>query len=239
MKVMKEILAIYFRVIKYHPQSALFPAVLRGLAKYAEHINTEFVRDLVASLSILLAEDQLLPEHNLQAIHAVLRITRTSAGVLAVEDRMLGIALYKSLLHLPTSDSHAESLLGSMSQLLLHKRQYSTDLVMAFAKRCLQVAFHSPRPLMQSLIYFVKVLTNTYPALASRMFEDDEETSYCAGFVPETDDPSLAQASDFNWELRALRELEPKLVNSLINKNWSEDLSKTPVKYYQSLKDLV
>lgn len=165
-------------------------------------------------------------------------MTRSSEGVLAIEDRMLGMALYKALLHLPITESHAESLLVSLTQLLFHKRQFSVDLVMAFAKRILQVAFHCSRPLMQALIYFVKVLMNTYPKLASRLIDDEDEAAYSAVYAPESDDPSLVQANDFNWELKALAELEPKLVKSLIQKNWTDDLSKTPVKYYQSIRGI-
>mmetsp|Transcript_19944 Transcript_19944/g.36887 ORF Transcript_19944/g.36887 Transcript_19944/m.36887 type:complete len:506 (-) Transcript_19944:3187-4704(-) len=235
MKILKEILDIYFRIIKLYPQSHLFPAVLKGISRYAEYINTDFMRDLVVHLGALLADEQLPPEHNLQAIHAVLRITKSSAGVLLIEDRMLGIALYKAMLHVPTTQSHAESLLTSLTFLLLNKRQYSADLVMAFAKRMLQIAYHCSRPLMKAIIYFLKVLVNTYPKLASRMQDEDEETSYSAGYVWDAEDPSLVQANDFHWELKALAELEPKLVKSLLQKNWSDDLSKTPVKFYQTM----
>lgn len=242
LNTLREIVAIYFKIIKDCPKSHLFPSVLRGVGKYASILNVELVKDLIKTLLDMLSSGELVGESRLQCIQTCLMISNSSGNRIKVEDRDLTMTLYDSLLFLPTSLKEQTVLVNCLSTYFLDRKQFSYEVVAAFIKRLLSVAFHSDVDMLKALVCIVKKMAQKYPRTCG-LFDSDDYEEEQDMYLPEVDDPHLANASSSSVvnEMKALLSIKDNelqtLLKGLLNFNAGDIrepthyLSSKPIKF--------
>ena len=236
-KTLKEVLAVYFRILKYFPRSHLLKSVLRGLTKYTQLLNIEMISDLVKTLLELIKHNTVTGENYLQCVQSSIQILNTSQLALNIEERSFVHILYKALLSPPTSLSAQLIFVRALSWLLLYKKQYSYEIVCAFLKRILQMSFHCSESLMCALLCLVKKILGKYPRTLS-LFEDDEEAEVYNG---ELEDPALSNASTSSVlkEIELLKTVDSSQARTMIKNltNIRQVDTKKPEEYLNASND--
>ncbi|VDD76294.1 unnamed protein product [Mesocestoides corti] len=102
-EILKEILFVYFKILKTTKDSELLSAVLAGLSTYAHIINVDYVENLLQLISIFVANPKTSLHDGLHCVHTALTILNTSSAT--------------SVLHVdPTRFyNHLYALLGQMA----------------------------------------------------------------------------------------------------------------------------
>lgn len=172
--------------------------------------------DLVKHLLRLLESGILKGDNQLQCIQSSIKILSVIGETTNMEHRTLIQVLYSSMLSIPTSIEAQRTYIKALYWLLLNKKQYSFELVAAYLKRILQVAYHSDLPLMRALIALAKYVINTYPKAANLLEQDDEGGAEI--YMAEAEDPLLCNASSSNllYEVKALKSVNDKEVQTIL-----------------------
>lgn len=217
LNTLREIIAIYFKIIKDCPKSHLFPSVLRGIGKYASILNVELVRDLIKTLLDMLNLGELVGESRLQCIQTCLMISNLGGDVVKVEDRELTMTLYDALLYSPTILQEQNVLIKCLSTYFLDRKQFSYEAVAAFIKRLLSVAFHADLNMMKALLCIAKKMVQKYPKARS-LFDGEDYEEEQDMYLPEIEDPHLANASTSSVakEMKALATIKDNELQTLL-----------------------
>lgn len=178
-------------IIKKHYNTNLLQPALKGLAKYSGSLNIEIILDLVKNLISLVKEDKIKGPNRFHCIFSCIKIISTSHALLKFEDKDLTKILYNALLFPPTDKSSQKIMISALSWLLIEQKQYSFDLISAFLKRIMQIAFHCDLPLMKSFLCLSKQVMCKFNKAYLLMEADDSSDS----FLPLMNDPYLAQAA--------------------------------------------
>ncbi|KAL5104482.1 hypothetical protein TcWFU_006271 [Taenia crassiceps] len=98
-EILKEILFVYFKVLKTTKDSDLLSAVLAGLSTYAHVINVEYVESLLQLMSNFVTNPKTSLKDGLSSVHTALTIFNTSsaASVLKVDPTRFCNHLYTLL----------------------------------------------------------------------------------------------------------------------------------------------
>ncbi|CDS39810.1 nucleolar complex protein 3 [Echinococcus multilocularis] len=98
-EILKEILFVYFKVLKTTKDSDLLSAVLAGLSTYAHVINVEYVENLLQLMSNFVSNPKTSLQDGLNSVHTALTIFNTSsaASVLKVDPTRFYNHLYALL----------------------------------------------------------------------------------------------------------------------------------------------
>uniref|UniRef100_A0A915ET80 NOC3-like protein n=1 Tax=Echinococcus canadensis TaxID=519352 RepID=A0A915ET80_9CEST len=98
-EILKEILFVYFKVLKTTKDSNLLSAVLAGLSTYAHVINVEYVENLLQLMSNFVSNPKTSLQDGLNSVHTALTIFNTSsaASVLKVDPTRFYNHLYALL----------------------------------------------------------------------------------------------------------------------------------------------
>ncbi|VDN97982.1 unnamed protein product [Rodentolepis nana] len=98
-QILKEILFIYFTILKSTQDSELLSAVLAGLSTYAHIINVEYVENLLQLMSSFVANPKTGLEDGLHAVHTALTILNcsTAASILRIDPTRFSNHLYALL----------------------------------------------------------------------------------------------------------------------------------------------
>ncbi|EUB58801.1 Nucleolar complex protein [Echinococcus granulosus] len=98
-EILKEILFVYFKVLKTTKDSDLLSAVLAGLSTYAHVINVEYVENLLQLMSNFVSNPKTSLQDGLNSVHTALTIFNTSsaASVLRVDPTRFYNHLYALL----------------------------------------------------------------------------------------------------------------------------------------------
>jgi hypothetical protein len=96
----------------------------------------------------------------------------------------------------------------------VEQKQFSFDLVSAFLKRMLQIAFHCDLPLARSFLCLTKQVMMKFPKSSSLLEEDESAGQYNLS-IP---DPYLAEArsSSLIPEINLLKCMQDKQIEALI-----------------------
>jgi hypothetical protein len=198
-------------------------------------LNIEIVLDLVKNLLDLLKEKKIKSINRFHCIFACIRIISSTQQVLKFEDKDLTKILYNALLVPPSDRPSQRIMIQGLSWLLVEQKQFSYDLVSAFLKRIMQVAFHCDLELMRSLLCLSKQIMLKFPK-SSSLLEEDESTGHYNASIP---DPYLAEASSSSLvsELSLLKTIKDSQVSALI-KSLSSKLPSTskPLDYLNSFE---
>ena len=93
-RILEHVFVSYARVVKRGAHSPLLPAVLRGVAKFAHHVNVELLLDLYANLRDLLSAGGLSDASSLMCVHALLQLLSGHGQALAVDAKEVQRVLY-------------------------------------------------------------------------------------------------------------------------------------------------
>ena len=164
---------------------------LKGLSKYCGMLNVEIVLDLVKNLLSLLKEQKVKGDNKFHCMHSCIKIISTTQHALNFEDKDFTQILYGSLLCPPLLVSSQRMLIYSLSWLLIQQKQYSYELIAAFLKRILQIAFHVDLKLMKAMLCLGKQILCKFPKAYLLLESDETADSYLSHMA----DPYLAQAA--------------------------------------------
>ena len=228
-KTLREVLSIYFFIIKKSYNSPLLIPTLKGLSKFCGMLNIEIVLDLVKNLLSLLKENKVKGENKFYCIHSCIKIISSTSHALNYEDKDLSQVLYNSLLSPPIELNCQKIFIESLSWLLLKQKQYSYDLVSAFIKRILQVAFHCDIKLMKALLCVGKQMLSKFPK-AYMLLEFDEDDD----FNPTVKEAYSAQAASSTIlpELKAFANVFDAQVSQIVKTYYNKNaIDKKPLDY--------
>ncbi|KAM7538026.1 hypothetical protein Aperf_G00000078282 [Anoplocephala perfoliata] len=95
-EILKEVLFVYFTILKSTQDSELFSATMAGLSTYAHVINVEYVENLLQLMSTFVENPKTSLEDGLHAIHTALTVLNNSAAasVLKIDPTRFSNHLY-------------------------------------------------------------------------------------------------------------------------------------------------
>ncbi|VDM01680.1 unnamed protein product [Schistocephalus solidus] len=79
-QILKEILFVYFKILKTTSDSNLLSAVLAGLSTYAHVINVEYVENLLQLCNGVLSNERSIIQDSLHCVHTALSILNSSSA---------------------------------------------------------------------------------------------------------------------------------------------------------------
>ena len=163
--LIKEVLAIYFDVLKNKSESPLLRSVFLGLPSFTQYVNVEIVWDLINVLReyLKMTMDQGEEDSDIIKKKKNFNVSNVLSGLLCafqlidvgagnafnVEEKDFIDALYAVVLRLVSGDhAHSDFLafLKCMTIVFINRRQYSIDLVNAFLKRLAVAQVHLAGP---------------------------------------------------------------------------------------------
>ncbi|KAK0228505.1 nucleolar complex-associated protein-domain-containing protein, partial [Armillaria fumosa] len=232
-ETLKLLFVLYFSILKFPTTTALLPAALEGVSKFAHLVNVDFFKDLLQVLKGLIERDTTLGDEESTDeifIHHRLLCIITAFDLLSGQGEALNIDLGDFITHLyallqplslmPSIDSISSGGPGRTEKSLADKLFRALNIIFsprtlgttapswrsaAFAKRLLGAAFHWPPAVTLRTLSFVSGLLLKDEKLQSLLFT--EERSLDGVYRPDIDDPQLCNPFGTTlWELYALRD---------------------------------
>ncbi|KAJ7582746.1 nucleolar complex-associated protein-domain-containing protein [Mycena floridula] len=234
-ETLKLLFVLYFRILKNPTPTALLPAALEGISRYAHLVNIDFFRDLIAVLKGLVALETYQVENDDEEIELVsaqstklrLRCIVTAFELLSGQGESLNIDLSDFITHLyamipslgllpeietPSDNQKNDTLADLLFRVLniVFSARASgpsspTWRSAAFAKRLLSVSLHWPSNTALRALEFVRVLLSKDFKL--RALLSTEDRTFDGVYRPDVDDPQLCNPLGTSlWELYALQD---------------------------------
>ncbi|KAK0459691.1 nucleolar complex-associated protein-domain-containing protein [Desarmillaria tabescens] len=232
-ETLKLLFVLYFSILKFPTPTALLPAALEGVSKFAHLVNVDFFKDLLQVLKGLIERDTMPADEESTDeifIHHRLLCIITAFDLLSGQGEALNIDLGDFITHLyallqplslmpsihstpPGSPGRAEKSLADKLfralNVIFSPRTLGTTAPSwrsaAFAKRLLGAAFHWPPAVTLRTLNFVSGLLLKDEKLQSLLFT--EERSLDGVYRSDIDDPQLCNPFGTTlWELYALRD---------------------------------
>ncbi|KAK0210717.1 nucleolar complex-associated protein-domain-containing protein [Desarmillaria ectypa] len=232
-ETLKLLFVLYFSILKFPAPTALLPAALEGVSKFAHLVNVDFFKDLLQVLKGLVEHDTPPADEESTDeifIHRRLLCIITAFDLLSGQGEALNIDLGDFITHLyallqplslmPSIDSTPPGSPGRTEKSLADKLFRALNVVFsprtlgttapswrsaAFAKRLLGAAFHWPPAVTLRTLSFVSGLLLKDEKLQSLLFT--EERSLDGVYRSDIDDPQLCNPFGTTlWELYALRD---------------------------------
>uniref|UniRef100_A0A8C9SRY9 Nucleolar complex protein 3 homolog n=1 Tax=Scleropages formosus TaxID=113540 RepID=A0A8C9SRY9_SCLFO len=202
---------IYFRILKKAQKSALLPAVLEGLAKFAHLINLEFFDDLLNVLHNLIESEDLTYRESLHCIQTSFSVLSGQGDVLNIDPLKFYTHLYKMLLqlHAGVPNDDMGIVLQCLDVMLAKRRkQVSLQRALAFLKRLSTLALHVLPDSAVGLLASCRTLMHTFPRCDTLL---DNEAQGSGVYLPELDEPEYCNPQNTAlWELHTvLRHYHP------------------------------
>ncbi|XP_028929599.1 LOW QUALITY PROTEIN: nucleolar complex protein 3 homolog [Ornithorhynchus anatinus] len=196
----------FFRILKKAQKSALLPAVLEGLAKFAHLINVEFFDDLLMVLHTLIESGDLSYRESLHCVLTAFHILSGQGDVLNIDPLKFYTHLYKTLfkLHAGASNDDVGLALQCLDVMLTRRRkQVSQQRALAFLKRLSTLALHVLPNSGLGILATGRVVLHVFPK-TDLLFDNEGQGS--GVYLPELDEPEYCNAQNTAlWELHALR----------------------------------
>uniref|UniRef100_A0A8C9WLC6 Nucleolar complex protein 3 homolog n=1 Tax=Scleropages formosus TaxID=113540 RepID=A0A8C9WLC6_SCLFO len=196
---------IYFRILKKAQKSALLPAVLEGLAKFAHLINLEFFDDLLNVLHNLIESEDLTYRESLHCIQTSFSVLSGQGDVLNIDPLKFYTHLYKMLLqlHAGVPNDDMGIVLQCLDVMLAKRRkQVSLQRALAFLKRLSTLALHVLPDSAVGLLASCRTLMHTFPRCDTLL---DNEAQGSGVYLPELDEPEYCNPQNTAlWELHTV-----------------------------------
>jgi len=167
-EIVKELMGVYFFILKMDSESSLLPVALDGLAKFAPLINLELVLELISLLSDRVGE--LTDRSALRSIHAALCCLEGRGQAIEFDCSNFYQRLYNcmwDLLNPRHRDDLLPLVLKCLDLMLKQKKRVAIGRVGAFAKRVLCTAIHLRSDQALALAHCVRGFISKYPHLDS------------------------------------------------------------------------
>ncbi|XP_038608589.1 nucleolar complex protein 3 homolog [Tachyglossus aculeatus] len=196
----------FFRIMKKAQKSALLPAVLEGLAKFAHLINVEFFDDLLMVLHTLIESGDISYRESLHCVQTAFHILSGQGDVLNIDPLKFYTHLYKTLfkLHAGASNDDVGVVLQCLDAMLTKRRkQVSQQRALAFLKRLSTLALHVLPNSSIGILATSRVMLHVFPK-TDLLFDNESQGS--GVYLPELDEPEYCNAQNTAlWELYALQ----------------------------------
>ena len=205
--LLTEVFTTYFRVLKQTRQSPLLPAVLKGLAKFAQLINLELVLDLLECLKRLIAEDadpQLPLESACHCLITAFSTLKAHGGAITIDVKEFYTHFYHLCMRAaePENHPHVPLLLDCVALMFQQNRQLALDRVASVVRRLSIVSLQLPAHAALATLHTLRAMLDRYPRVKQLL---DRETSASGAYLPEADDPDHCNAfASTSWELTLL-----------------------------------
>jgi len=192
--IIKEILGIYFIILKSKNDSPLLKGVFLGLPQFTQYVNVEIVWDLINVLREFLKvqteewESGFVTSTKKHSVSNVLtgllcsfQIIEIGAGTaFNVEEKDFLDTLYAVIQRLcesPASYAITDFLafLKCMTIVFIKRKQFSNELVHAFAKRLAILATQLYGLEQAGVLFLLKQIINKYSSVRSTLMEMDDE----------------------------------------------------------------
>lgn len=205
-EVIQAVFESYIRVIKQSPDSALLPAVLEGLAKFAHLINIEYFDSLFSALNGLLESGNLSTRENLHCMQTAFTILSGQGSVINIDPARFYKHFYNNMIpvHAGTIAETVPVVLDCLDVMISKRRkQVSQQRILAFIKRLTTLS------LQQNSGGAVAYLSAVRQYIHSFKYSDvlyDNEVQGSGVYLPYLEDPEHCCAnSTVLWELHLLR----------------------------------
>lgn len=196
----------YIRVIKLAPDSALLPAVLEGLAKFAHLINIEYFDALFSALNGLIESGNLTTRESLHCMQTAFTILSGQGSVINIDPTNFYRHFYNNMVPVAADDqSETVTVVLQCLDAMINKRrkQVSQQRVLAFMKRLMTLS------LQQNPEGAVAFLAQARHMVHMYKYTDvlyDSEVQGSGVYLPYLEDPEHCCANSTQlWELHLLR----------------------------------
>lgn len=187
-----------------------------GIPQFTQFINMEIVFDLINVVrEFLNYELEQNPkrasafqiQNVLSALLCSFQIIEVGAGTsFNLEEKDFIDALYtviQRLIEYPTAYSNSDfyAFLKCMHLVFVEKRQYSNEIILAFARRLATLQAYLPRAEQAGILLLLKQMIEKYPSVKSAFFEYDEDSAdrgfgnNSLMYKADVNDPSITGAS--------------------------------------------
>lgn len=209
-KIMTQLFAIYFRILKKGRDSPLLSSTLAGLSNFAHLINLDFFDDLLTNLHTIVATHKGLTfENNLHCVHTTFAILSGQGSALNIDPMRFYGQLYKDLMFEITDILEDKSVIIPLFLKCVHKmivarsKQVSMSRLLAFSKRLATLALQQDSASAISILSSMRRLLLTSPK--TEILYENEGTG-SGVYLPEMDDPEYCKPeATALWDLNILR----------------------------------
>jgi len=209
-KIMTQLFAIYFRILKKGRDSPLLSSTLAGLSNFAHLINLDFFDDLLSNLhSIIATHRGLTFENSLHCVHTTFTILSGQGSALNIDPMRFYGQLYKDLLVELTRVLDDKSLVTPLFLKCIHKmivarsKQVSQHRLLAFTKRLATLALHQDHPTALAFLASLRKLLLLTPK-TELLYENEGLGS--GVYLYEMEDPEYCKPeASALWDLHLLK----------------------------------
>jgi len=209
-KIMTQLFAIYFRILKKGRDSPLLSSTLAGLSNFAHLINLDFFDDLLSNLhSIIATHRGLTFENSLHCVHTTFAILSGQGSALNIDPMRFYGQLYKDLLPEMTSVLKDQTSVTPLFLKCLHKmivarsKQVSPARLLAFTKRLATLSLHQDHPGALAFLAALRKLLILTPK-TELLYENEGLGS--GVYLPEMEDPEYCKPEAAAlWDLHLMR----------------------------------
>ncbi|XP_005089661.1 nucleolar complex protein 3 homolog [Aplysia californica] len=205
-EVIQAVFETYIRVIKLSPDSALLPAVLEGLAKFAHLINIEYFDSLFAALNGLIESGNLTTRESLHCMQTAFTILSGQGSVLNIDPARFYKHFYCNLVpvHAGETSETVPVVLQCLDVMISKRRkQVSQQRILAFIKRLTTISLQQNPEAAIALLAAVRQFVHSYK-YSDLLFDNDIQGS--GVYLPYLEDPEHCCANSASlWELHLLR----------------------------------
>jgi len=222
-KIMTQLFAIYFRILKKGRDSPLLGSTLAGLSTFAHLINLDFFDDLLSNLhSIIATHRGLTFENTLHCVHTTFAILSGQGSALNIDPMRFYGQMYKDLLVEMANVLGDKSSITPLFLKCIHKmliarsKQVSQPRLLAFAKRLATLSLHQDHPSSLSFLTALRKLLLLTPK-TEILYENEGLGS--GAFLPEMEDPEYCKPeATALWELHLAKRHYHPVVASVATK---------------------
>ncbi|XP_059147297.1 nucleolar complex protein 3 homolog [Physella acuta] len=205
-EIIQAVFETYIRVIKLASDSALLPAVLEGLAKFAHLINVEYFDSLFAAFNSLIESGLLTSRETLHCMQTAFTILSGQGSVINIDPANFYRHFYCTLLNVHAgSTSECASIVLTCLDSMINKRrrQISKQRILAFIKRLSTLSLQQTSAAALAYLASVRQFLHTYK-YSDILFDTEAQGS--GVYLPYLEDPEHCCANTANlWELHLLR----------------------------------
>ncbi|CAL1548689.1 unnamed protein product, partial [Lymnaea stagnalis] len=205
-EIIQAVFETYIRVIKLAVDSALLPAVLEGLARFAHLINIEYFDSLFAAFNSLIESGSLTSREVLHCMQTAFTIITGQGSVINIDPASFYKHFYCTLLsvHAGTSSQTATIVLDCLDSMInKRRRQVSQQRILAFIKRLTTLCLQQTSETAIAFLAAVRKFFHTYK-YSDILFDTEAQGS--GVYLPYLEDPEHCCANSTSlWELHLLR----------------------------------
>ncbi|KAK0054220.1 nucleolar complex protein 3 [Biomphalaria pfeifferi] len=204
-EIIQAVFETYVRVIKLACDSALLPAVLEGLARFAHLINIEYFDSLFDAFNCLIESGLLTNREMLHCMQTAFTILSGQGSVINIDPTNFYKHFYCTLLsvHAASFDQTATIVLDCLDSMISkRRRQVSQQRILAFIKRLSTMCLYQTSETALALLAVLRQFVHTYK-YSDILFDTEAQGSGL--YLPFLEDPEHCCANSTSlWDFHLL-----------------------------------